>query len=1125
MPGDSRQDSLSQDKKRKIEDSEPATASLQKRRRRNRPKKSQTSPSIEDNLAKHQEHPIDPVASKDKSENKDRAPSLPNDGLSRRKQTKKQEQLPNDAEVIPETEHTNTSPPSITPKSTPTGQIARAMSPKPLARQDNDASLGAGAGMETPVKFNRSQRRFQAGSKTADLPVKPVVAKEGKRGKQKAQLGFNTQVGNLETLGLSKKERRALIPQVQTASLANGTDAVAENQGTKLSKTQRRSMNGVGNQVTSLSINASVDLRPSPWVLSPAKGGRILAHDPVFLRDPDGKEYIAASNHREVQLWSCANSALVRSLTPPAGRMVRTFAGSVQDWRWVHVGLDDSTSVLWNWATGDIENIERFGGGWHKNRTILAMTRSSVGSSEQTFRIDQKGQHFFIGAPPKDLYHTLKPLRELQAFEDGSYLLATGPTFILLGRRKSSTANDEAAEYDWIEYPLLGKQFTTCAHAIFSTSSNKKGGQVHHITLAVGTNEGQIHLYDDILSLLQKPSLAPPKVMHWHRSAVSSLKISPDGSYIISGGRETVLVLWQLQTGRQQFLPHLTSEIERITLNIKGDKYALQMGDNSIIVLSTAELKVVAAFGGLQMPIPASEFTADRKVAQELWMPEHPAAVLHPQRGNELLLTVPASQPKTVSDIATRTFLQTFDVHANRHVARQALTRNNVTDFNVGPDKVPIVPPDVSMLAISRDGSYLATVDEWTPAPRDVSFLSGSESDTWQEMEVRREVHLKIWRWESEHQGGAWILDFRADAPHDRANLGEGSGRVLSLAANPSRAGFATVGEDGVVKLWTPKTKTTHRGDKVVDWRCSRAVTLENPVVDDELVRADSPMGVAVPGVSELGPDRSCLSWSPDGSMLAVALVDEDNDSVQSISFVNTSNGTITRKSGIVGDQPLSALAILDRYLIVATMKDVRVWDLVEGRQTQRFAHSAAPRDNYLAIDHTGGTYALALSATEKEKSCIDVFEIKSGRRINRIMAGAPIAAILATTGARRSFVVLFDDATVRLLEQGAAGKGDFSLSRVPSEEAGDNDENDNTISRDLAVLASVATSVTPAKDPSKEEYPKQALALGTSFSDVSDERPVVRAEQLASVFETPGSVRDMYSAVVRLVSAKPSAS
>ena len=51
------------------------------------------------------------------------------------------------------------------------------------------------------------------------------------------------------------------------------------------------------------------------------------------------------------------------------------------------------------------------------------------------------------------------------------------------------------------------------------------------------------------------PALLRPTTVHWHASAVGCLTFSPDGTYLLSGGREGVLVQWQVETGAQNFVP------------------------------------------------------------------------------------------------------------------------------------------------------------------------------------------------------------------------------------------------------------------------------------------------------------------------------------------------------------------------------------------------------------------------------------------------------------------------------------------------------------------------------------------------------------------------------------------
>jgi WD40 repeat protein len=52
----------------------------------------------------------------------------------------------------------------------------------------------------------------------------------------------------------------------------------------------------------------------------------------------------------------------------------------------------------------------------------------------------------------------------------------------------------------------------------------------------------------------------PTTTVHWHPSPVGCLAFSPDGVYLLSGGAEQVLVMWQLENSKPKFLPRCVLE-------------------------------------------------------------------------------------------------------------------------------------------------------------------------------------------------------------------------------------------------------------------------------------------------------------------------------------------------------------------------------------------------------------------------------------------------------------------------------------------------------------------------------------------------------------------------------------
>ena len=70
-------------------------------------------------------------------------------------------------------------------------------------------------------------------------------------------------------------------------------------------------------------------------------------------------------------------------------------------------------------------------------------------------------------------------------------------------------------------------------------------------------------------------------VLHWHAVSVLSLCFTPEGSYLLSGGHECVLVKWMYKTGQKDFKPRLGAPINELVCSKDNTLYATQHSDNS----------------------------------------------------------------------------------------------------------------------------------------------------------------------------------------------------------------------------------------------------------------------------------------------------------------------------------------------------------------------------------------------------------------------------------------------------------------------------------------------------------------------------------------------------------------
>ena len=616
-------------------------------------------------------------------------------------------------------------------------------------------------------------------------------------------------------------------------------------------------------------------------------------------------------------------------------------------------------------------------------------------------------------------------------------------------------------------------------------------------------------IYEDVFSSTRPSAVAlTPRTLHWHREAVASLKWSLDGklgyiclsgkthtnmvqaNYLISGGRETTLVLWQLATGKKQFLPHLTAEIERLTVSPSGTSYAIQLADNSVMVLSTTELKPIANFAGLQAQ------TAIQSASGLGLVPA--AAVVHPMHKDQLLLAVPPSQ-----QTSSRPFLQTYDINTDRHVARQALTRNNVTDFNKGPEGNKIQVPDVSFVQISLDGQWLATAEEWAPPTSDVDFLT-SDHTGGEQRSLRTEVYLKMWRWDAERN--TWALESRIDNPHQIAE-GAQPGRLLGLISDPVELGFATIGEDSSVRIWKPKTRLRNglviRGanaEGLVDWTCRHSIQLDQSVelTDDD---TSSPSLVS-------HPKSAAFAYPEDGSMLAAAQVFDESSIPPAIHFINVATGMVEQTRPNLFSGSIKAVDFLDRYLIIISDNSIHLWDIVAGSLVYRtgLAADAASSATLLAVNHEDRTFALSMATTTVSR--VRVYNTSSPQpEIARNIPKA-VTALLTVPG-RKGYTLLTSAAEILTVLPKAA------TLKLPATSA----------STAVVVVAPEddAIGVEDDEDVSMEaDVVEDTLALDEEEVD----KPLVRPEQLARLFDGESvalmPVKDMFNAVVELYARKP---
>jgi NET1-associated nuclear protein 1 (U3 small nucleolar RNA-associated protein 17) len=601
------------------------------------------------------------------------------------------------------------------------------------------------------------------------------------------------------------------------------------------------------------------------------------------------------------------------------------------------------------------------------------------------------------------------------------------------------------------------------------------------------------------------------------------------------------LVLWQLDTGRQQYLPHLSATIHNIVVSPKGTSYALHLGDNSTMILSTSELVPTAYIAGIQAHIigsPNSDTLVRRledKKSGRPFIPRTPVVInrAHPQK---LLLAVGEVQeikPSSASALSTP-FLQTFDIASNHNVSRQAITRTNITNKNIAPNAHSISEPVITHIQISHDGIWLATVDEWLPPKHDVEFLGHGGMNPEDEQLQRREVYLKFWQWNKTDE--SWGLVSRIDAPHAIAFEKHGAGRILALSADANSHTFSTLGEDGIVQIWRPRIRKRDGvivrggdGEALCNWHCQRRVSLSTVVWDDD-----------VAGQRQAIPSHGSLAFSEDGSLLAAAISGHEDGLCH---LIDPINGMIQSSRSLMYRGDLISLAFSAQYLITLS-DELRVYDLV--LDELKYGITLGDAQNlllleqkaemmHLAVDHNSHTFAVALPCSKdwelhdknyddslsRAYSEIAVFDPRQPTPVYTKRLVSLVTALLPAISSA-GYLVLDAAAEIITISPKATQTITSTAKSVVELRLDIRGGSEDALGVDL-----MQPIEAEAEEIEQEPMPISAPELKDQTNDDDEDPPVVTAHQLSQVLDIGPSfalppIEELFYAVAGLFSSKP---
>jgi len=734
------------------------------------------------------------------------------------------------------------------------------------------------------------------------------------------------------------------------------------------------------------------------WTLSMGSaGGIFIDQDPLLAQEG---QYIILPTRSEVRVYATSTSLLVRTLLMDDENVITTCFLAQSDKSHLFVATYSGSISIWDWMTG------RKVGQFHvQSRTRHMVSLDCDAENEYILVLSdgpQKRCHLTvyaialstpkIGATRQVLSRT-DILPFLKTFEQGRLLVVGSQDKLLVGYAQSPVRSTiSSLSYTWREVTVPG--VITSLDAQINRQQSTPARKVPVLDVVLGLQSGMIMIFDDHLYKLickekgQGHEDIAARRLHWHRNVVHTVKWSPGQNYVVSGGDETVLVIWQLDTHQKQFLPHLSTSILNLTVSPTGSAYALRLGDNSVMILSTADL------------LPSTNITG---LAVKQNLGRSPMA-LHPTIANRLLAAIPAyASSEARAQEAPATLLQVYDIESGLQISRQALTRNMTTAINVAPTGQMIEEPSVDHIAISHNGAWLATVDQWDPESGQLDPMFLQEDDRERRSDMS-ETCLRFWIWSADDNH--WELVTRVDEPHR-----QGSYSVLGVAFHPSKVQLATIGSDATVRIWSPKTRLrdgvavkNKLGEPLYTWTCSQIVHGPEEATGS-LHKASS----------------AALAYSEDGSILAASWSWPDSG-VRLVHLINSQTGQICLSQpdlATVGD---ASLVFSGRNLLCLSQA-LCIFDIVSAQIACRVSLSPEFRGNasgrHIAVNRFDATVAIGLASTDIRKpSRLIVFSLTNSE-INPLFEtrmNGQIKGLLALP-TKSGYVVVDSECRIRYLK------------------------------------------------------------------------------------------------------------
>ncbi|CAM9603683.1 unnamed protein product [Lampetra fluviatilis] len=493
----------------------------------------------------------------------------------------------------------------------------------------------------------------------------------------------------------------------------------------------------------------SVDEEPSGVRVARSGGSRLVFRRPVFTND--GKYLLCASGDL-IKVFNTATGETLHELTGH-GQLVTGIQLNPNNYLQAYSSSEDGTIKLWDYMDGIL--IKTF----LVHRPLLALfTCVTTPSRLYVFSTKETNGRFQLLA----LAVPKSPEVEVEVTESDEVVETSecsekSVSFSCHGEYLAFVQNDmlgvfhlKKKKWNWLTLKSNMKKKTDNTFVVVACHPTED-------CIATGHVDGRIRLWRNFWHKKQYTF----STYHWHSEGVSDLAYSAEGTCLLTGGPEAVLVQWRHCAEEQKdFLPRLGAPISSVSTSPCGALLATGHVDNKITIVKS-NLFVVRVIQGLVRGGSAS------------------TGLIVDPRSKALALN---GKPGCLQfySLGTDELLYDLDIVQQEHIFQRGL-----------------VQTELHKAAFDTLGDWLATVEQ----------RAGG-------LNAEPEIQLKFWAFDVQQQ--SFVLNTTVAAPHDLD--------ITAVCFRRQRPGretestLVTCSLDGRFKVWTLARDPEAAGG--VNWSC-----------------------------------------------------------------------------------------------------------------------------------------------------------------------------------------------------------------------------------------------------------------------------------------------------------------